>query len=299
MSSFIDALVNAWNAPMINYSELMRQQDFVEEMQAAIVEGSEEKAARLADALEEFGFSTFINYDDSVTAVRKGAFVTDQDGKKSYITKSGGLLTLQEINDKNAVKTYEGLRLVDPDDTDDYNARFFAINARVEDEGGSNISFLRIIKNNPTRDLVFPRFDEAQAPGLTRSKFKQFIITQSNIGSSERMQIVETNKEYQVLFFGKKPEVLQIAGVLKNTIDNPWTVNMIFLWDEYMRGTKLVEEGNICQLFIDGELYEGYPFNFNRSKIAGQENITSFNFSFLIKTRTVVYNYERNTSGLD
>ena len=105
------------------------------------------------------------------------------------------------------------------------------------------------------------------------------------------MQIVETSQEFQVLFYGKKPEMLNLSGVLKNTVDNPWTANVVFLWDEMMRGTALVEAGNIMELYIDGDVYRGYPFNFNRSKISPTDFIVSFSMSFLIKDR---YQTKRN-----
>jgi hypothetical protein len=222
--------------------------------------------------------------------------VTDSTTGTSYeVSTTNGLSTLQEI--ANAGQFYSGYSAISDttvtsDNTDylDYLNRYSSIDAKFYRENGSDIAFMRIITNDTNRTVIFPALTTL-VPGITANKFKQFIVSQFSISHKERMQLVETNSDYQALFFGKKPEILQISGILKNTVDNPWTINMIFFWDNLMRGTTLVENGYICQLFIDGELFEGYPFSFDRSKVAGSDNVTNFIFGFLIKTRTTVTKY--------
>ena len=222
--------------------------------------------------------------------------VTDSTTGTSYeVSTTNGVSTLQEV--ANEGQFYTGYSAVDDttvtsDNTDylDYINRYSSIDAKFYRENGSDIAFMRIITNDTNRTVIFPQLTTLM-PGITANKFKQFIISQFSINHKERMQLVETNSDYQALFFGKKPEILQISGILKNTVDNPWTVNMIFFWDNLMRGTTLVENGYICQLFIDGELFEGYPFSFDRGKVAGSDNVVNFVFGFLVKTRTTVTKY--------
>jgi len=188
----------------------------------------------------------------------------------------------QEIN--SSVKFFAENCNIDFDETEymDYNNPNVSIDAMRSNGDTTDIAFCRII-TNITRRAVFQNVDAYAQPGITKNKFKQFIVTQIQEPASERMQLIETSDEYQLLFFGEKPKVLSIAGILKNTKDNPWNTNMVFAWSEYMRGTKLAEAGNIMMLYIDGQLYYGYPFNFNRSKIAGSDFIVSFNMSFIVR----------------
>lgn len=176
--------------------------------------------------------------------------------------------------------------LFDETDNMDYENRYVSIDAHIRDNNVSDVSFFRIVKANDLKTLVFPPVGTGyKMPGMTESKFRQFILLSMNEVSQERMQIVETSDNFQLLFYGKRPEVLQIQGVLKNTMDNPWSMNMLFLWDNLMRGTKLAEDGNILQIYADKDLYSGYPFAFSRSKAAPNDFIVNFSFSFVITER--------------
>jgi hypothetical protein len=294
MVAFIDTFQNAWNTPSVDMSEVLRQEENVELVRSALADGKIEYLTKLNEALQAYGYSTIgsqsgIDYDPA------SKIVVTKTGEKYKILNIGGTLSLELMNDTNIKASKKSMNLIsDESDSMDYGIRYSSIDAKEYKQDGSDIAYISIVKKSKTGPDVniFPNYDEgkAPAPGITRKRFKQFILMQMSVTHQERMQIVETNKEYQALFFDKKPEVLQISGMLKNTIDNPWSVNMIFLWDELMRGTILAQNGYICQLYADGELFEGYPFNFQRSKVAGADNLVNFNFSFLIKNRIMVYN---------
>ena len=65
---------------------------------------------------------------------------------------------------------------------------------------------------------------------------------------------------------------------------------MVFLWDELMRGTKLVENGNILHLYIDRDLYIGYPFGFQRSQAAPNDYMVNFSFNMIVKEKILSMN---------
>lgn len=295
MVTFLETFQEAWNTPSVDMSEVLRQEENVELVRSALEDGKITASIMLGQALQAYGYNTVgsqsgIGYDPT------SKIVVTQTGQKYKLLNISGNLTLELMTDTNIKNGKKSISLAsDESDAIDYGIRYSSIDAKEYKQDGSDIAYLSIVKSKKTgtnEDFIFPNYTEgkAPAPGITRKRFKQFILMQMSVAHQERMQIVETNKEYQVLFFGKKPEVLQIAGMLKNTIDNPWSVNMIFLWDELMRGTVLAQKGYICQLYADGELFEGYPFNFQRSKVAGSDNLVNFNFSFLIKNRVMVYN---------
>jgi len=71
---------------------------------------------------------------------------------------------------------------------------------------------------------------------------------------------------------------------------------MVFLWDTLMRGTKLVENGWILQFYADGQLYYGYPFEFNRSKIAPNDFVVQFNFMLIVTNKINLYNTQSTLS---
>lgn len=289
-----------YRTPSIDSSAFFEEQ--ASDMKELIDQNNEALAMKLSNLLLDYGFSVTVSADNVVSATKSNLSAMMLRSKYQMIN-TGGILTLREIVTKNKVDDFKPKSkirelLSDESDSEDYANRYTSLDAKEYRQDGSDIAFIRIVENNDYKDPVFPNFDKAPSPGITRNRFKQFILTQISVAHQERMQIVETNKDYQVLFFGRKPEILQIGGVLKNTIDNPWSVNMIFLWDELMRGTVLATKGYICQLYVDGELFEGYPFNFQRSKVAGQDNLVNFSFSFLIKERMMVNNTNNLTTDV-
>lgn len=243
--------------------------------------------SELIQVLQTYNYGIFVT--DNNMVITSENIAVDSSGIQYGINNDGGILTLDKIPISGVPSSASsvGTIAIDGSDSVDYNNRYTSIDTKVYHEDGSDISFIRII-DVTTRANVFPNYDYYPAPGITNTKFKQFVLMQMSIPDLEKMQVVETNKDYQLLFFDRKPQILQISGILKNTVDNPWSMNMIFLWDNLMRGTKLVELGNICQIYIDGELFEGYPFSFNRSKAAGSDNVVSFSFGFIVKSRIAI-----------
>jgi hypothetical protein len=248
----------------------------------------------LALALYDYSFYT-VSIENGVIQVTDNRAADIETARQRYnMIESNGVLTLELKAAPNAkVGSVEYMirsqLKFDQSDTDEYESRYASFDTKYSPEDGSNIAFMRIVKAK-THETVWPLFPLGQvpSPGITTNKFKQFILTQLTNPMQERMQIVETNAEYQALFYDSKPEIMQLGGVLKNTIENPWTVNMVYTWDAKMRGTQLIKSGCICQIFADGELFEGYPFQFQRSKIGGTDFMVSFSMGFLIRNRVTI-----------
>lgn len=282
---FGKALVELWTTPAYDVSDTMTSRTNVEAIKTYIRVSNEMYLEEVKKALNDTKMFDAMIIDGVVVAT--DSFERKQRLRQKYEAKeNNGSIILELKEAKKLPRTIKNTLMMDESDTSDYENRYVSLDLKVYPEDGSTISFIRIMgprDESGLRKVVFPF--EMNSPGITNNKFKQFIVMQMSAQHQERMQIVETNEHYQALFFGKRAESLQISGLLKHTIENPWSQNMLFAWDEYMRGTKLVEGGNICQLFIDGVLYEGYPFNFTRSKSASADYLVNFNMGFLVKER--------------
>ncbi len=288
------------NAPCsVQYLLEMQTQDLID---ASILATAKLDAAWAAN--DQFG--SLRAAEISISNLEKNNIIVSAitDGTKAFykLTVSGGIPGLakylpgfSQTQDQLMVKRGKSNNAIDKSEQVDFDNRYTSIDASFHDgtDAPNNISFMRIIKATPVVDgekgiQVFPMAESGWAqPGLTETKFKQFILSSISSVSQERMQVVETSQEFQVLFYGRKPEIITISGIIKNTRTNPWNINMIFLWDSYMRGTVLVEDGNILQLYIDGTLYNGYPFSFQRSQISPTDYLVSFNMSFIVKSKII------------
>ena len=284
---YFDHLVELWNTPSINLSAEMLNEEFINKTKQQIFsinsETREALRAELNSALNEAAKLQAAADEGLNNLVLYGLDIMDLNGQVYQVQFNYGVPSVRKLDSK-IPKVMREL-IFDESDNQDYENRYVSMDAHNRTNDVADVAFFRIVKANDLKTVVFPQYESYQMPGISKNKFRQFILMSLSEASQERMQIVETSDDFQLLFYGKRPEVLQIQGVLKNTLDNPWNMNMLFLWDNYMRGTKLAEGGNVLQLYADKELYTGYPFAFSRSKAAPNDFIVSFSFSFIIKER--------------
>jgi len=105
---------------------------------------------------------------------------------------------------------------------------------------------------------------------------------------SEKVQLAETFIEGNpsIFFFGKRTPTYSFTGKVLNTFsadtDYNWTQRFQYLWDNYLRGTKLVESDNIATMLIDDEMLQGYPVSFTIQKTSSDGVADMFSMSWII-----------------
>ena len=90
------------------------------------------------------------------------------------------------------------------------------------------------------------------------TKYSNFLLQSVNEARMEKQQIVETFGEAYIFFFGEQPRFLDVTAVLLNSLDFNWHAEWWENYDNYLRGTKLVESGARVYLFYDDIIVEGY-----------------------------------------
>ena len=128
--------------------------------------------------------------------------------------------------------------------------------------------------------------DSVPAHGIAGGRFKQFILTHITDSFQERVQVTETSAKSVINFFGSRMQALPIGGMLKNSAENPWTTNMVYLWEKYMSGSMLAEMSWIAEFYCNHVLYKGYPINFNMSVGADRDIIAQFDMQLAVWERT-------------
>lgn len=286
---FFDQLVELWNSPSVDLSAEALNEKYINmtkaQVASTIAPYKQQLATQMQKALSDAAKMRAAADAGLDQVTIYGTDIIDLENNVYIVEYKNGIPTVRKKDKNPSIKTRTEGIIFDSTDNMDYENRYVSMDAHNRTNDAADVAFFRIVKANDMRTLVFPNYENYEMPGISKTKFRQFILLALSEASQERMQIVETSEDFQLLFYGKRPEVLQIQGVLKNTLDNPWNMNMLFLWDNYMRGTKLAEQGNILQLYADKELYSGYPFGFQRSKAAPNDFIVNFSFSFVVKER--------------
>lgn len=104
---------------------------------------------------------------------------------------------------------------------------------------------------------VLPLFDAGGTNGRS-TQYSNFLLQSVVEARMEKQQIVETFGDPYIFFFGEQPRFIDVTAVLLNSNDFNWLAEWWSNYDNYLRGTKLVEMGARMYLFYDDVIVEGY-----------------------------------------
>jgi len=118
--------------------------------------------------------------------------------------------------------------------------------------------------------------------------YSNFIAQQIVDAREEKQQIVETFGEPYVFFYGEKPRLMQVQGLLMNTLDFNWKNEFWKNYETYLRGTKLVELDARIYFYFDDQIVEGYVLNAQASHSADFPYHVPFQFTVFVTAHTYI-----------
>lgn len=140
-------------------------------------------------------------------------------------------------------------------------------------------AYLKVVLSNGQE---WPLLDSSSPDGFSKKGYTNFILQQVTEMRMEKHQILETFGDSYVFFFGESPRFLNCSAVLVNTNDFNWRAEWWHNYENYLRGTKLVELGARCYMFWDDIVVEGYMLNCQASKTSEQPYSVSMQFKFFV-----------------
>lgn len=114
------------------------------------------------------------------------------------------------------------------------------------------------------------------------NEYADFIIQAVDEQRVEKQQIIETFGESFVFFFGERPRVITVRGLLVNTEDFNWRSQFWYNYENYLRGTKLVQANARAYLSWDTRVVEGFLLQATGQEIADMPYAVNFSFSMLL-----------------
>jgi hypothetical protein len=135
-------------------------------------------------------------------------------------------------------------------------------------------------RGNPVKLISESAVDWPEENKGRVNTYADFIIQQISEERTEKSQILETFGDSFVFFFGERPRMLSISGLLMNTDDFGWRSQFMENYNEYLRGSKLVQRNARLYLAWDTIVVEGYPINLSASE--DSNNPYSVNFQMQI-----------------
>ena len=116
----------------------------------------------------------------------------------------------------------------------------------------------------------------------TVSNYSDFILQSVQEQRMEKKQIIETFGGSFVYFYGEQPRIVTISGLLMNTEDFNWKSQFWYNYDNFLRGSKLVQLGARCYLGYDTSVIEGYPLSASAVDTADEPYQVPFQMTMLL-----------------
>jgi hypothetical protein len=125
-------------------------------------------------------------------------------------------------------------------------------------------------------------YDQGNYPRAHTYDYSNFIIQRVEDNRQEKSQILETFGDSYIFFFGERPRVLSVSGLLFNTRDFNWRAEFWYNYENLLRGTQLVKRGARIYLHWDDIIVEGYMLGANATDDASMPYHIPFNFQLFV-----------------
>jgi hypothetical protein len=127
----------------------------------------------------------------------------------------------------------------------------------------------------------------SSAPSTGASFTSNFLLQSVSEGRQEKFQTVPTFGATYGFFYGEQPRIVSCQAILLNTADFQWEAEWWENYDQYLRGTRLVDRGMTVTLTYEDVVLEGYLVSASVSK--GEPNPWAVNLSFNMWVTRVTY----------
>ena len=114
-----------------------------------------------------------------------------------------------------------------------------------------------------------------------------FIIQSVSETRVEKFQALTTFGAPYGFFFGEQPRMVTVGATLLNTADFQWEIEWWDNYDNFFRGTQLVNRNMRCYLSYDDVVIEGYLTQAGTNK--GAENTAQVQLTFTMWVTNVTY----------
>lgn len=149
----------------------------------------------------------------------------------------------------------------------------FATLRLVTADDGRNISLVDAGSRREVADI-----DGKRATDI----YSNFLLQQVQEERAEKQQILETFGEAYIFLFGQRARVITFSGILINTFDFNWESEWWHNYDNYLRGTKCVENDARVYISYDQTLVGGYILSTSSAKDTLNKNHVQFQFQLFV-----------------
>lgn len=112
--------------------------------------------------------------------------------------------------------------------------------------------------------------------------YTNFVVQEVSESREEKFQVLETFGDPFGFFFGERPRMLQVQGILVDSLDFNWRSEWWANYDTSLRGTRLVEQGARVYFTVNTTIVEGYLLSSSTTMRAKDQHTVPFNFTMWV-----------------
>lgn len=116
--------------------------------------------------------------------------------------------------------------------------------------------------------------------------YSNFLLQQVNEERAEKAQILETFGEPYIFLFGERPRMITFQGILVTSFDFNWEAEWWYNYDNFLRGTRCIEQDARVYIQYDQVLVGGYILGANASNNALEPRQVNFSFQVFVTSYT-------------
>jgi len=147
---------------------------------------------------------------------------------------------------------------------------------------GTAVPLLNAMGQLPSEKYTFRHGVLDQSSYNMQMAYTDFVVTNASVSNSEKNQIVETFGDVYMYFFGSQVQALRVSGILLDSPNYPWLTEWQYNYNNFLKGTKLIENNARAYFRLGFDVYEGYLANCEISFDAVDDYRVPFSFMFFV-----------------
>lgn len=127
--------------------------------------------------------------------------------------------------------------------------------------------------------------------GITNNAkgYDRFLLTSCDVSYSEKVQIMTTFGDNEVVYyFGKNPVIMNLQGILIDSLTNDWFGSFIKLYQTFLRGTQLAKNFEMLELVLPNMKVIGSILSLSHQQNSARDTDIPFSMQFYAKQITML-----------
>lgn len=126
--------------------------------------------------------------------------------------------------------------------------------------------------------------DEASLFELVEKGYDRFLLAAFDVSYSEKTQIMTTFGDNEVVYyFGKNPVIMNLQGLLIDSLTNDWFSDFIKLYNTFLRGTQLAKNFEMIELVLPNMKVTGSIISLSHQQNSARDTDIPFSLQFYAK----------------